>query len=83
MKGFNHKRRFKLILDLGADTIGELAAVLHSIATEIDRMSQEEGRNITSGGYASGYTMKIEFNPEMTGEKYRNLLKEYLTGLKK
>lgn len=62
-------------LELGADSFDELLQAIKNLHLELliqkDKGSNFEGPyNSVSGGPSSGYSLSIEFNSEMTHEKY-------------
>lgn len=71
------ERRLRLTLDLGADDLDEIHSALIMIANSIDLDGREE-REVTSGGWASGHHLKLVVtDPEMTGDRFRELLWEW------
>ncbi|WP_020580178.1 hypothetical protein [Actinopolymorpha alba] len=69
-------RRHRLTLDLEADTLDELWHEMHAIADRLDR-EQREHAEITSGGYASGYHLRLQTDPAVTGDLYHASLAEW------
>lgn len=61
------KRRYRLTLDLHADTWDDLADALHNIATQV---LIEHHRDVTSGGYSSGYRLSVIEDPTMSHDAY-------------
>jgi hypothetical protein len=76
------KRRLTLTLNLQADDMDEMARALRQIALDFD-MKPDEYRRSTSGGWASGYDLKVDVDPEMTGDLYRERLDEWFQGRKR
>jgi len=73
------ERRIVFELEVGADTMRDLASCLMNLAHQLDRFEHEpkEGWRSVSGGYSSGYVAKIRINPEMDGDKYRVWLEKH------
>lgn len=71
-------RRIRLELDLGADDFDELAGALHRIANDVDLGElDEETHSISSGGWATGYQLKLTCDPVQTGDRFREQLKAW------
>lgn len=83
MSAMPANRRYHVQLDLGADTPEEIERVLRQLETDlyIDRERLLSGSgcvmDIASGGYESGYTLRIDLDPEMTGDIYRERLEAW------
>lgn len=71
-------RRLRLELDLSADDLDEMAGALRRLANDIDAGElDEETHEITSGGYATGYHLKLTCDPDQTGDRFREQLHEW------
>lgn len=64
------KRAHVLTLELGADTKEDMIAALEQIIFDLHRGSTD----VTSGGYSSGWIMAYKVDPEMTHDRYVDLL---------
>lgn len=62
------RRRFRLVLDLHADSLDELSIALRSIDFSV---TAEGSTNSTSGGCGSGWHYEVTEDAGMTPEKYR------------
>ena len=72
------RRRLRLVLDLDADDLGEMAAALHRIANDVDLGEVDEGtHSISSGGWATGYQLNLTCDPAQTGDRYREQLSRW------
>lgn len=69
-------RRLKLSLDLEADDLGELTSALENIIIDL-RIQGRDIRDVTSGGYGSGFHLELSCDPDMTGDQYRVLLSQW------
>lgn len=69
-------RRLRLVLDLEADDLTELAAAMIRLANELelDGAEQVEG---ASGGVASGHHFTLTCDPTQTGDRYREQLSRW------
>ena len=70
------RRRLRLQLDLGADTLNDLYHALVSIADDLDHNGVEE-RDQTTGGYTSGHHLTLTCDPDQTGDQYREQLEAW------
>lgn len=76
-------RRYRVSLTLDADSPDEIERVLGQLVTDlyIDRERLLSGSglvmDVTSGGYESGYSLRVQFDPTMDGERYRRELDEW------
>lgn len=66
------RRRLRLVLELDADDLDEVVAALGNIACSL--VGGGEERQVTSGGWASGYHLTLTSDPEQTGDRYREQL---------
>ncbi len=75
--------RYEMRLTMGADTFDTLLNHLSNLDFKLRNrpegfvhVGQDLTQNvrITSGGYDCGYTIDIDFDPEMTGDKHRAAL---------
>lgn len=64
------RRRLRLTLGLGADDLDEAARALEAIALDLVTDGRET-REVTSGGGGSGHYLRLEWDPDMTGDRYR------------
>lgn len=72
-------RRLRLKLDLEADTLRDLAMAIQNIGWTLEHDKHaSETRTITSGGVTSGHHLELTCDPSMTGERYQQLLTEWL-----
>lgn len=62
------RRRYRLVLDLHADSLDELSIALRSIDFSV---TAEGSTNSTSGGCGSGWHYEVTEDVSMTPEKYR------------
>lgn len=76
-------------LDLQADSFEDLLGAIRNIHLEL-LMSKDRGNTnfespykVVSGGVSSGYSLSIEFDPEMTHGKYFSQIDEFLAESKK
>ena len=69
-------RRHHLTLDLEADDRAELVNQMHHIADQIEREGRDTA-DIDSGGWASGHRLRITTDPDMTGDRFQELLAEW------
>ena len=69
------RRRLVLNLSLQADDLAELGQALRTLGNDLEWENLEE-REITSGGYSSGFHLTLTCDQEMTGDRYRKLLME-------
>ena len=70
-----------MTLALSADSLEELEAQLDHIIFELSRDDRaDDGRIMSSvsGGYSSGHICIVDVDKKMTGEIYRERLKEYI-----
>ena len=75
------RRRLELELTLGADTLEDLHDALQQIGTDLLIENREE-RITASGGWRSGYSLRLTVEPEMDGDRYRREVQEHVQGLK-
>ncbi len=61
-------RRYRLVLDLHADSLDELSIALRSIDFSV---TADGSRNCTTGGCGSGWHYEVTEDAAMTPEKYR------------
>ncbi len=66
----NPKRAHVLTLELGADTKDDMIAGLEQIIFDLHRGSTQ----VTSGGYSTGWIMSYTVDPDMTHDRYFELL---------
>ncbi len=76
-------RRYTLTLKLGADTYAEIGVALGQIQFDLltqvrDQEELEQDYNSVTGSPSAGWSIDIKFDPEMTHERYFELLNEYL-----
>jgi hypothetical protein len=71
------RRRLNLLLDLGADDLTELCHALRVLANDLEH-DEREVREQTSGGYASGHHLSLTCVPEMTGDRFRAELADWM-----
>lgn len=75
-------RKYELALTLNADSLDEIERVFSQIVldciVEHDSLSGS-GKIVDthSGGWSSGYSLQITHDPDMTGDRYRDELKEW------
>lgn len=77
MSTFPHKRRFHAQITIGADSLDDLTQVLKEI---IFKINAYDTRHCVSGGSSAGYQLDITEQPEMTGDRYRELLTAWHKG---
>lgn len=69
------RRRYRLVLDLEADTIDALSSALTSIDFEMSHPDGPVTMESTSGGYSSGWHYELtDIGPERTNAEYIKLL---------
>lgn len=71
-------RRLRLVLDLEADDVLEMAAALEMLAMDIaTRHITEQTRRYGSGGLTSGYQLTLTCDSAQTGDRYREQLSRW------
>lgn len=76
MNAYVPRRRLRLLLDLQADSLEELATALTNIGRDLLIEDREE-REKDSGGWASGYHLELTCDEQMDGDTYRSRLREW------
>lgn len=71
------KRRLQMRLDIQADSISELSDALRNIGIDLEIEGREE-REVTSGGWGSGYHYSLTCDPDMDGDIYRAELQQWM-----
>jgi hypothetical protein len=71
-------RRLRLTLDLEADNLGSLTVALENIARDL-AIDGRETREVTSGGYSASYHLVLTCDPDMDGDRYREVLAAWST----
>lgn len=68
----NPTRRYELSLKLGADDWPSLVSALRQLYFEFERREPiaEPRHDIVSGGYDTGYTLRLDYDVEMTHEQW-------------
>lgn len=74
------RRRFVATLEVGADTIEDLAMVFRNLA--YDACRGQMPTTSVSGGYGAGYIWTMTENPEQTHDLYFEQNDAYLAWLK-
>lgn len=72
------KRRYQMELKLGADDLKALRSAINSILFDLDRYPEDTPYESVSGGYDSGYSIKINVDTTITHESWEKVLNEYL-----
>lgn len=77
------QRRYQLELNLGADSWNDLLRGIHQLEIDLSRLPPirtELGHDYlaATGGPDYGASIKIKFDPDMTHEKYFELLDQWL-----
>ncbi len=68
------RHRHEMTLELGANTLDDLTFELRDIADRLEREQQDGPREITSGSSTAGYHLRIDHDPTMTPERFRDEL---------
>lgn len=66
------QRRYKVTITIQGDTWEDAMRELRGIARHVEDHGPECQQ--VSGGYSTGSIVDVEFDPEMTGDKYRDLI---------
>lgn len=69
------ERRHVISISLQSDTIDDAISSLRNIATHFRMYGVSDS---VSGGYGSGYTITYKENPDMTHDKYFEMLDDYI-----
>lgn len=69
------KRYIEVELKIGADSLGDLIAVLDDIRNEFILQGTANG---VSGGPSAGYVVRTDIDPEQTRESYAKQLEAWL-----
>jgi len=65
------KRRHRLVIDIGADDLEELACALGEIHFRVcEAVEGRELTMVTSGGVTTGWHLEHTFDEDMTHDKY-------------
>jgi len=74
------ERRWQITIQIGADSIEDIAHQLKEIGFQLAAYHKDadSGWSSVSGGWSSGHSYEVKFNPEMTGDLYRKLIQEYV-----
>ena len=75
------RRAYRLTLELEADDERALESALFNLSNQV--AAGEISNHCVSGGYSSGFTWKLEHDPEMTGDRYREELGAYVSALRR
>lgn len=71
------KRRYSAEITLGADDLPLLRTLLVNLLIDLDRLPDNaQGYESVSGGYAGDHSIILRFDPEMTHDRYFELLKQ-------
>lgn len=73
------KSRFDLTVHISAETWDEVVRDIKEIADHIKRHGVK--CDMAHGGPTHGYSVQIEEDPEMTHDKYHELLQKYLNAI--
>lgn len=77
------QRRLRLVLDIEADDLTELAVALEMLAMDIATgQITEQTRRYASGGLTSGYGLTLTCDQDQTGGRYREQLSEWVRARK-
>lgn len=75
-------RRYTFTLKLGADSTRDIDSALNSIQYDLvvltERRELNRNYHAISGGPSAGWSIDIQFDPEMTHDRYFELLDEHL-----
>jgi len=71
------ERKYVLSLELGADSIDDIYNELNHIIYTLQTHPNEE-RHIASGGYHSGFDLKLRHNEGQTHDNYIDQLNQYI-----
>lgn len=69
-------RTFELDVHVDGDLWDDVIRELHHLARHIEQHGPE--CSSVGGGYSTGHIVRIRHDPEMTGDRYRDLLEKYL-----
>ena len=75
------RRRFHLTLQAGADDWKELRGAAREIVEYLDERiaasPEQQEINSVTGGVGIGWSVKLEEDPEMTHDRYFEMIEEY------
>ncbi len=72
------KRRIQLNLNIGADNLTHLIAVLEEFADDLRSKEKRPGESGSSGGADHSTGWDLTEDPTMTPERYQTLLRQHL-----
>lgn len=64
------RRRWDIVVKVGADSLADAANALEAIARDLDRDGRASPIDIVSGSPSVGYTVEGDENPSITHESY-------------
>jgi hypothetical protein len=74
-------RRYTFTLKLGADSVADIDSALNSIQYDLvaltDKQPLESDYHAVSGSPTAGWTIDIQFDPDMTHERYFEMIEEW------
>jgi hypothetical protein len=74
------KRRYHMTLELGADDMEELIRAIDDFSLQLSLYRKELAEDYVSvsGGPHSGYSVRIDFDSEMTHERYHEAIRQWI-----
>lgn len=74
------RRRYELTFKIGADTYKDMLSAMQNWLWMMERDHPDLAQNHhgVSGGYSDGYSYDITVDPEMTHDRYFELVNEWL-----
>lgn len=74
------RRRWRMTLDLQADTLDDMMGELERIAHRLAEAGAkgQSGVCVTSSGYSSGFVLDVDEDPTMDHGRYAVALEDYL-----